>query len=65
MRNFLKLIFVIQTKYRDTNTHGKMLYRLNPFNPVIIPLSLILAFFLFGALGMWKEIDFRNPFKWK
>lgn len=42
--------------------------RMNPYHPisyVVVSCALISGFLLFGFVGMWKEIDLRNPFKWQ
>lgn len=42
--------------------------RINPYHPIsylVIVCALISALLLFGFVGMWKEIDLRNPFKWQ
>lgn len=42
--------------------------RINPYHPisyVVIVCALISALLLFGFVGMWKEIDLKNPFKWQ
>jgi len=41
--------------------------RLNPYNPLsYIALFVIVlsALICFGIIGMWKEMDNHNPFKW-
>lgn len=41
--------------------------RFNPFNPlsyVALIIILLIALLMFGFVGMWKEMDLRNPFKW-
>jgi hypothetical protein len=64
MRKFLIFIKVILVK---RNERGYSEKRLNPYNPltyVAIVIALLIAFILFGAIGMWKETDIfeRNPF---
>ena len=42
--------------------------RLNPYNPLTyatIICILIVALFMFGFVGMWREIDYTNSFKWQ
>ena len=42
--------------------------RLNPYNPLTyftILCILIIALLMFGFVGMWREIDYRNSFKWQ
>jgi hypothetical protein len=41
--------------------------RLNPFNPlsyIALIIIFIVALLMFGFVGMWEEMDLRNPFKW-
>ena len=42
-------------------------YRLNPFNPIsyiAFILFLIIGILSFGAIGITKEMNVENPFKW-
>lgn len=42
--------------------------RLDPYNPlsyITIVVVLLLALILFGIKGMWRQLDIRNPFKWR
>lgn len=62
MRALLKRLQVIQTSKKFPKA-----YRINPYNPlsyITIIVLLIVALVCFGAVGMWKELDLRNPFKW-
>ena len=68
IKNFLKLIWVIQEKKIKTEFDSFERRRLNPYNPltyITILITLIVAFILFGIIGMWNEIDLRNPFKYQ
>lgn len=41
--------------------------RFNPYNPlsyVTVIILLIVALLMLGFYGMWKEVDYQNPFKW-
>ena len=41
--------------------------RFNPYNPltyITLGLILIIGILMFGFVGVWKEVDIRNPFKW-
>ena len=72
MKKFLKYIFVIQ-EVSNKNRKVKLgrgfstSLRFNPYNPlsymflILIPFVAIL---MFGFVGVWKEIEFSNPFKW-
>ena len=78
-RDFLCGIHVIQIKNVDvtlTSKNGserkviakRTWRRINPYHPIsyiFILCVLIFALLLFGFVGMWKEIDLRNPFRWK
>jgi hypothetical protein len=42
-------------------------FRFNPYNPltyITLGLILIIGILMFGFVGVWKEVDIRNPFKW-
>jgi hypothetical protein len=42
-------------------------HRINPFNPltyIIMVLGIVIGLLLFGPIGMWRETDTRNPFRW-
>lgn len=42
-------------------------YRFNPYNPlsyIALILIFIIGILMFGFVGIWKEIDTHNPFKW-
>jgi hypothetical protein len=42
-------------------------YRFNPYNPlsyVALTIIIITAILMFGFVGMWKEMEITNPFKW-
>ena len=65
MRKFLILIKVVLTKKND---RGFVRHKLNPFNPltyVVFVMGLLLAVICFGVVGMWKEFELTNPFKYK
>ena len=70
MRKFLKLLIVIQEKQKlnPLNYNYHTVRRINPFNPLsylTIVLVFLIGIILFGFVGIWKEIDLRNPFKYK
>lgn len=65
MRKILIKIQVVQVK--KTKGMGFKRYRINPYNPlsyIALPLLFIAAVVMFGVVGMWREVDCRNPFKW-
>ena len=42
-------------------------HRFNPYNPltyIALIFILILGILMFGFVGVWKEVDIKNPFKW-
>ena len=42
-------------------------HRFNPYNPlsyITLIIILIVGIIMFGFVGIWKEIDMYNPFKW-
>ena len=76
MRKILKYLFIIQTVSNEER-HKQGLkrlgkgywnaHRLNPYNPlsyILIPILLVVGILMFGFVGIWKETDLRNPFKW-
>lgn len=78
-RDFLCRIHILQIKEveitltskddSERKVIGKRNWRrINPYHPisyVVILFVLTSALLLFGFVGMWKEIDLRNPFKWQ
>jgi hypothetical protein len=71
-RNILKKIKVIQevdNKNRNPQL-GKgfsKAIRLNPYNPlsyIVIVFMFLIGIIMFGVVGIWKEVDRKNPFKW-
>ena len=68
MKNrILKLLYIRQEKQSENQYGTWIKFRINPFNPltwVVIILGLVIALFMFGIVGMWREIDTTNPFKW-
>jgi hypothetical protein len=72
MRKFLKFIYVIQ-EVSNKNRNPKLgrgyftARRLNPYNPlsyIALVIFLIVGLLMFGFVGLWKETDHTNPFKW-
>jgi len=69
MKNIFKKIGIIQEKKVKSiiGTPTKQL-RLNPLNPLtylLIIIAFIYGLLRFGFVGIWKEMDFRNPFKYQ
>jgi hypothetical protein len=72
-RKFLKRIWVIQEKtvYIKNNPlfENRTIRhrRINPYNPLtylIVLITLIIGILLFGFVGVWKETNLKNDFKW-
>jgi hypothetical protein len=72
MRKFLTAIFVLQEK-SNRNRSPKLgrgfdkAHRINPLNPlsyIAIVITIIIGVLMFGFVGIKKEMDFKNPFKW-
>lgn len=72
MRKFLKFICILQevsNKNRDIKLGRgfSKAIRLNPLNPLSY-LTLIILFIvgiiMFGFVGIWREVELINPFKW-
>jgi hypothetical protein len=72
MRKFLKAIWVIQ-EVSNKGRNPKLgrgfstAKRLNPYNPLsylTIIILFIVGHILFGVVGVWKQFDTQNPFKW-
>lgn len=72
MRKILKQLLIIQevsNKGREPKLGRGFTtaLRLNPYHPlsyVVLIIALVAALVCFGVVGMWKEVDNRNPFKW-
>jgi hypothetical protein len=69
MRKILKALFMIQEKQVKSPigpSYRKI--RMNPYNPlsyIFILLAFIVGLFMFGLVGIWKEMDLKNPFKYQ
>jgi predicted PurR-regulated permease PerM len=72
MRKILKRLLIIQ-EVSNRNREPKLgkgflkARRLNPFNPlsyITVVVALIVGILMFGFVGVYKEMDFKNPFKW-
>jgi len=76
MRKLLRVLYVLQTvSNEDRHKQGlKRLgrghfeaHRLNPYNPlsyIAFVIILIVGIWMFGFVGIWRETDTINPFKW-
>lgn len=64
MRKIFETLSIIQIKkQKDSLEHIWTKRRLNPYNPLtylVIILTFIIGLLLFGFVGFWKEIDFRD-----
>lgn len=70
IRKILKWIWVIQFKKTQPDNNFERTYkrRLNPYNPltyVVILTALSIGIILFGIVGIWRETDLKNDFKWR
>jgi len=72
IRKILKRLFIIQ-EVSNANRNPKLgrgfftAIRFNPFNPlsyITIILIVLVVLIMFGFVGLWKEVDSTNPFKW-
>lgn len=72
MRKILKQLLIIQ-EVSNKVMEPKLgrgfttAHRLNPYHPlsyVVVVIALLAALVCFGIIGMWKEIDSKNPFYW-
>lgn len=70
--NILKSIWVIQ-EVSNRNRSPKLgngfstAKRFNPYNPLsylVIVLFFVIGILMFGLYGFWKEVDYKNHFKW-
>jgi predicted PurR-regulated permease PerM len=72
VRKLLKFFLIIQEV--SNNGREKKLgrgffkaRRFNPYNPlsyIAVIIFLIVGILMFGFVGIWKEVDVSNPFKW-
>ena len=72
IRKTLKYLFIIQ-EVSNANRNPKLgrgfmtarrFNRYNPLSYIALVLILITGILMFGFVGIWKEIDSKNPFKW-
>ena len=72
MRKLLKKLHIVQEVSNKGRTPvlGRgfsTAHRLNPWNPlsyITLVVVIIVGLLLFGFIGIWKEIEMGNPFKW-
>mgnify|MGYP007132431636 CR=1 FL=1 len=71
-RKILKSLWILQEVDQE-NKKNKLerglstARRINPYNPLsyaALLIILIVALLMFWFVGMWEEIDLKNPFKW-
>jgi hypothetical protein len=65
-RKLLKFLLITQ-EFEDKSSYTT-LRRINPYNPlsyVTIIIVAIVGILMFGFVGIFKEIDHTNPFKWQ
>lgn len=76
IKKILKALYIVQ-EVSNEERHKRGLKRLgrgyfkahrfnplNPFSYLILPIIFAAAIVCFGIVGVWKEIDAQNPFKW-
>lgn len=72
MRKFLKRLYIIQEVSNKDRTPklGKgyrTARRVNPYNPlsyIALILFFIVGVIAFGVVGLWREVELVNPFRW-
>jgi hypothetical protein len=68
MRRLFKFLGIIQHKIVAEKGRFRTLKRLNPFHPltyVVMVIGFIVALFMFGFVGVWKEVNWKELlFKW-
>jgi len=68
MKKILKALFIYQEKEFPHPLRKYTKRRLNPYNPLtylLIAIVFLIGILKFGFVGIWKEIDTRNPFKYQ
>jgi hypothetical protein len=67
MKNILKALSIYQEKEFEQPLGKYTKRRLNPLNPLtylFIAIVFLIGLLKFGFVGIWKEMDTRNPFKY-
>jgi predicted PurR-regulated permease PerM len=72
IKKILKFLLIVQTvsnkgKNPKLGRGFSQAHRLNPFNPlsyITVFIAIITGILMFGFVGVWKEFDMDNPFKW-
>jgi len=65
MRKLLNKILVLQEK---RGIKGRLIRRINPWNPIsyiVVLLATLLGLIMFGFSGIKDQFDGTNPFKWQ
>jgi hypothetical protein len=69
MRKLLKGLWIVQErKFKNVLNKTYKKHRFNPYNPlsyITILIFLLVGIIMFGFVGVWREIESGNPFKWK
>ncbi len=65
----MKIIQIISNKNREPKLGRGFMeaYRMNPWNPLsylVVLVAIVIGLLMFGFIGIWKEVDLQNPFKW-
>lgn len=67
-KKVLKALYIVQEKVKKNGPyHTRKLVRLNPYNPltyIALLIAIIMSLILFGIAGTWKDVDFKNTFKY-
>ena len=76
LKKTLKHLLIVQevsNTERDINNLKRLgkgyfiAFRLNPYNPlsyIALVLMVIIGILMYGFVGIFKETDYHNPFKW-
>ena len=69
MKQLLIALKIIQEKeIKDPFGRTRKKYRLNPYNPftyVLIICSFVIGLLMFGFVGFWNEVNWRDELKFK
>jgi hypothetical protein len=69
IRKILKLLLIVQERtHKDVFNKTIVQRRINPYNPlsyIFFLVALIVGVFAFGIVGIYKEFEIHNEFKWR
>ena len=72
IKKILKKLYVLE-EVSNKNRNPKLgkgftsAYKFRAWNPlsyIVIVVTIVVAIFMYGFIGAWKEMDLSNPFKW-